>query len=53
MAPVIFQEIIQGAKSPGDFDRLRDYLITLPFLFPNNPILTYEKAGGFRHSLPE
>lgn len=45
IAPVIFQEILQGAKSPEDFARLRDYFITLPFLNSFDPVLTYEKAG--------
>ena len=45
IAPVIFQEILQGGKSPEDFTRLRDYFITLPFLYSFDSVLTYEKAG--------
>lgn len=45
IAPVIFQEILQGARTPEDFVSLRDYFITLPFLNSFDPVLTYEKAG--------
>jgi predicted nucleic acid-binding protein len=45
IAPVIYQEILQGASSPENFARLRDYFSTLPFLVPLDPIGTYEHAG--------
>jgi hypothetical protein len=45
LAPVIYQEILQGAASPERFARLRDYFGTLPFLLPSHPIETYAAAA--------
>jgi predicted nucleic acid-binding protein len=45
IAPVIYQEILQGASSPESFATLRDYFGTLPLLVSQYPIMTYENAG--------
>lgn len=47
IAPVIYQEILQGASSLENLARLREYFSSLPFLLPLAPIGTYEKAGEF------
>lgn len=45
LAPVIYQEILQGAASTESLVKLREYFSTLPFLLPTHPIKTYEKAA--------
>lgn len=45
LAPVIYQEILQGAASPGSFAKLKEYFGTLPFLLPAHPIETYAAAA--------
>ncbi len=45
VAPVIYQEILQGASSHENFTRLREYFSSLPFILPLDPIGTYENAG--------
>ena len=45
LAPVIFQEILQGAASPKQFAKLQDYFGSLPFLLPAHPIETYAAAA--------
>jgi len=45
LAPVIYQEILQGAASGKGFTRLRAYFRTLPFLLPR-PVETYEAAAA-------
>lgn len=45
IAPVIYQEILQGASSLENFERLREYFSSLPFILPLDPIDTYENAG--------
>jgi len=42
---VIYQEILQGAASKKDFNRLIKYLETQRFFHPKNPILTYADAA--------
>jgi predicted nucleic acid-binding protein len=42
---VIFQEILQGADSPRDFSKLKDYLATQKFYHPLDPMLSYEHAA--------
>ena len=42
---MIFQEILQGADSPQDFSKLKDYLATQKFYHPLDPILSYEQAA--------
>jgi len=45
VAPVIYQEVLQGASSPENFSRLRENFSSLPFILPLDPIGTYENAG--------
>ena len=45
LAPVIYQEILQGAASPKGFRRLRAYFRTLPFLLPRHPVETQSAAA--------
>lgn len=45
LAPVIYQEILQGAASPQRFAKLREYFSSLPFLLPVHPIETYASAA--------
>ncbi len=45
LAPVIYQEILQGAVSADSLAKLRSYFRTLPFLLPAHPIETYEAAA--------
>jgi predicted nucleic acid-binding protein len=42
---VIYQEILQGAVSEKDFNRLRDYLSTQRFFHPIDEIETHESAA--------
>ncbi len=45
LAPVIYQEILQGAASPERFAKLKHYFCTLPFLNPTHPVETWEAAA--------
>jgi hypothetical protein len=45
LAPVIYQEILQGAASPEHFVKLRKYFGSLPFILPTHPIETYASAA--------
>ena len=45
LAPVIYQEILQGAASLDRFARLKRYFRTLPFLNPSHPVETWEAAA--------
>jgi len=45
LAPVIYQEILQGVTSQDGLRTLRDYFRTLPFLLPLHPIETYEATA--------
>jgi predicted nucleic acid-binding protein len=42
---IIYQEILQGAKSEQDFNQLKNYLGTQRFFQPKNEIITYESAA--------
>jgi predicted nucleic acid-binding protein len=46
LAPVIAQEILQGASSPANLERLRTHFLALPMLGYKNDILTHAGAGG-------
>ncbi len=46
LAPVIYQEIIQGAASIGAVAKLRTYFGSLPFLVPEHPVDSYAAAGA-------
>ena len=45
LTPVVYQEILQGARSPVHFTKLKSYFRTLPFLNPAHPIETWEDAA--------
>lgn len=42
---LIYQEILQGAKSVTDFDKLTVYLSTQYFFHPTDEIITYQLAA--------
>lgn len=42
----IFQEVLQGARTPRDYASLKTYLGSLPFYHPSDPVETYAEAGG-------
>ncbi len=43
---VIYQEVLQGAETERDFERLRDYLGTQRFYHPGDPVTSYLRAAG-------
>jgi predicted nucleic acid-binding protein len=45
LTPVVYQEILQGARSPAHFTKLKRYFRTLPFLNPAHPIETWADAA--------
>lgn len=45
LAPVIYQEILQGAASPERLDKLRATFRTLPFLLPRHAVESYAAAA--------
>jgi len=45
VAPVIVQEILQGAASQENLERLREHFLSLPMLIPTDPAGTYAAAG--------
>lgn len=42
---VIYQEVLQGAKSDKEYNLLRDYLSSQRFFHPQDPMKTYEDAA--------
>ncbi len=42
---VIYQEVLQGAKSEKEFALLNDYLSSQRFIHPQDAVRTYEKAA--------
>jgi predicted nucleic acid-binding protein len=44
-APLIVQEVLQGASSPGNLLRLRDHFLSLPSVEPAAGGLTHADAG--------
>lgn len=42
---VIYQEVLQGARSRAHFDQLRVYLGSLAFYHPLDPVETYAEAA--------
>ena len=46
VAPVIVQEILQGAASQESLKRLQDHFLALPLLIPTDPTGTYATAGA-------
>lgn len=45
ISSVIYQEILQGAKSEKEYILLRDYLSTQRFFHPRDPVKSYEEAA--------
>jgi predicted nucleic acid-binding protein len=46
LTPIILQEILQGAKTDKEFQRLRKNLTTQTFLHPADPAETYVAAAS-------
>ncbi len=46
VAPVIIQELLQGAASPANLERLRSHFIALPMLEPRPGAETHAAAGA-------
>lgn len=42
---VIYQEILQGASAQQDFHSLVEYLSTIRFVYPIDPVLSYQAAA--------
>lgn len=42
---VVYQEVLQGAKSESDYATLKKYLGTQRFYHPSHPVRTYEEAA--------
>ena len=42
---VIYQEVLQGARGPQDFEQLRTHLSSLTFWHPLDPVETYAEAA--------
>ncbi len=45
LTPLIFQEILQGAKSEFEYNRLKKYLELQIFFYPDDPIKSYAQAA--------
>lgn len=43
---VIYQEVLQGAASEADFEKLSEYLGTQRFYHPRDPVESYQRAAG-------
>ena len=43
---MIYQEVLQGAKSEKEYAGLKKYLSSQRFFHPKDPIKTYAKAAG-------
>ena len=43
---LIYQEVLQGAKSEKEYADLKKYLISQRFFHPQDPIDTFAKAAG-------
>lgn len=46
LAPVIVQEILQGAASPPQLERLQEHFTGLPVLRSRDPLATHAAAGA-------
>ena len=42
---IIYQEVLQGAESPSDFEQLAEYMGTQRFYHPEDPIESYRQAA--------
>ena len=45
-APVILQELLQGASNPENFKRLRKHFVALPLLEPRTQVATHVAAAA-------
>lgn len=45
LTPIVFQELLQGAKDEQEFDLLRSFLTTQLFCYPLNNVETYQQAA--------
>ena len=45
MTGVIYQEVVQGVSSRGEFDLVSDYLASYVFYHPRHPIGSYKEAA--------
>jgi predicted nucleic acid-binding protein len=45
ITPIILQEILQGARSAGEFNRLLQNLLTQRFIYPADPVDSYTAAA--------
>ena len=45
-APVILQELLQGASNVENFERLRKHFVALPMLEPKTPAATHVAAAA-------
>jgi len=50
IASVIYQEILQGAKSEKEYFTLKEYLSTQRFFHPKDPLLSYAGAAHIFYS---
>ena len=48
---IIYQELLQGAKTENEYNLLNEYLTTQTFFHPADEITTYEKAAGIFFNL--
>lgn len=46
ITPIIFQELLQGARNDSEFSLLRDFLGTQLFCYPTDAVATFERAAG-------
>lgn len=45
LVPIVYQELLQGARDEKEFTTLQTYLSSQQFLQTNDPIKTYEAAA--------
>ena len=45
ITPIILQEILQGARSAGEFKRLLQNLLTQQFIYPVDPVQSHAAAA--------
>ncbi|MDX2494566.1 MAG: PIN domain nuclease [Desulfuromusa sp.] len=50
IASVIYQEILQGAKTEKEYASLKEYLSTQRFFHPKDPIVSYADAANIFYS---
>lgn len=50
IASVIFQEILQGAKTEKEYTTLKEYLSTQRFFHPKDPVESYASAAEIFYS---